>query len=273
MRRYFLLIFFLNCNLWGSFEGYEYGSAAISMGCAFTGLVNDCFAIFFNPAGLSKQKSNEISFFISPNQFGIKELSTAVVASRFSFKFGTIGFAVKKYGFELYSETTTSFAYSKEVHGLYFGSTLNINYLTIKNYGNDITLGVDAGILIRLTKDFFMGLNIKNINAPTIGVKKEKLPIIILSGISYSPIYNFVITLDLQKEFNADVAFASGAEYKLLDVVYLRFGVRNIPSTYSIGMGLFYDFFKVDYSFFNHDQLGTSHSVTINLIFGGKDVI
>lgn len=269
MRRCLLLILLLNNNLWGSFETYEYGSKAISMGTAFTALSNDCFAIFFNPAGLSRQNNNEISFFISPYQFGFKELTTTVLASRFYLKFGTAGIAIKKFGFELYSEITSSISFSKEFANLNFGTTVNINYLKIKNYGNDFVLGLDAGVLILLSKDFFVGFNVKNINAPTIGIKKERLPFIILSGISYSPLENFVVTVDLQKEFKNDVAFASGAEYKLLDFVSVRFGFRNIPSTFSAGLGLTYNIFRMDYAIINHDQLGFTHSFTVNLLLGG----
>lgn len=269
MKKCLFLVFFLNVNLWGSFEGYEYGSKANSMGTAFTALSNDCFAIFFNPAGLSRQKYNEFSFFISPYPFGFKELATSVLASKYSFKFGTFGFAIKKFGFELYSEITSSISFSKEFANLNFGTTININYLKIKNYGNDLTLGLDAGLLIPFSSNFLVGFNIKNINAPTIGIQKEKLPFIILSGISYSPVEDFVITFDFQKEIMNDVAFASGAEYKLLDFVFIRLGFKNIPSIFSAGLGFEYDFLSMDYSLMNHDQFGFTHTFTIKLILGG----
>lgn len=271
MWRYIMLFLLLSARLWASFEGYEYGSKALSMGTAFTALSNDCFAIFFNPAGLSHQRNNEIAFFILPSQFGFKELSTAVLASKFNIKFGTIGIAIKKFGFELYSEITGSVAFSKEFSGLNFGSTLNINYLSIKNYGNDITLGLDAGVLIPFASNIFIGFNIKNINVPTIGVNKEKLPFIILSGITYYPIDNFVLTFDLQKEYQNDVAFASGAEYKIFDFVFVRLGFRNIPSTFTSGLGFKYNYLRMDYSLIKHDQLGITHSITLSLLLGGMN--
>ncbi|RCK77643.1 MAG: hypothetical protein IGBAC_1952 [Ignavibacteriae bacterium] len=271
MKRFILTFFFVNTTVFGSFEGYEYGSKSIAMGCAFTGLSNDCFSIFYNPAGLANSKYNEVAFFLSPYQFGLKELSTTVIVANYHTKYGTIGFAGKKFGFELYQELTGSIVYANQFNKINLGTTININSLTIKNYGNDITLGLDVGVLLPLMSKFYIGFNIKNINAPTIGRKKEKLPQILLSGVSYRPVDDFLITFDLQKEYKSDLSFASGAEYKIYDLASLRIGMRNIPSTYSAGIGVEYNFLRLDYAFLSHQQLGISHSITISIIFGGRD--
>ncbi len=271
MRRFIILILIFNTTVWGSFEGFEYGSRSIAMGSAFTGLSNDCFSIFYNPAGLNNIKFNEASFFVFPYQYGLKELSTTILLFNIFTKYGTFGFAAKKFGFELYKELTGSIAYANNYNQINFGVTININSLSIRNYGNDITVGLDVGVLFPLSQNFDIGFTVKNINAPTIGKKREKLPQALLTGIAYNPVDNFVLTFDMQKEYKSDLCFASGLEYKIFDLVYLRLGLRNLPSTYSAGIGVEFNLLRLDYAFVNHQELGLSHSMTVSILIGGKD--
>ncbi|MBU1299333.1 MAG: hypothetical protein KKF20_06795 [Bacteroidetes bacterium] len=251
-----------------SFEGYETGSRAKSLGNAFVGLADDCWAIYYNPAGLARINQNNFSFFYLPNQFGLSELTTAAIAGSYSTQFGTFGVGVRKFGFELYKELSVTVSYANNVAGIYFGANLNYNHLAIRGYGSDAAIGLDAGVLLPLIKNLYLGVAAKNVNIPTIGKSKEKLPQVFSTGISYTPVNNLILLVDYQKELGFDASPKFGAEYKIFDMLSLRFGVSDNPTSFASGVGIEIAFVHFDYALFTHQELGISHSATITFRWG-----
>ncbi len=258
--------------MFAAFESYETGSRAKSFGNAFVGLADDCWAIYYNPAGIVRINQNTFSFFYSPNQFELSELNTAAVAGNFSTQFGTFGVGVRKFGFELYKEISATVSYANSIAGIYFGTNFNYHYLAIRGYGTDAAISLDAGVLLPLfssvISELFLGISAKNINIPSIGKSREKLPQVFCSGISYSPLNNLILLVDYQKEIGFDASPKFGAEYQIFDMLSLRFGVSDNPTSFASGVGIEVAFVRLDYALFTHQELGFSHSATITFRWG-----
>ncbi|MBI4810680.1 MAG: hypothetical protein HY800_04425 [Ignavibacteriales bacterium] len=163
-------------SCYAGFERTELGVRPFSLGSAYTGLADDIWAISYNTAGLSQLTSYQVSFYYSPQPFGLTELSTASAAAAIPLRFGVIGFSLRKFGFELYREYSGIVSYARSIAGVHLGVNLNYHSVHIDNYGSDAALGVDLGVLVKSFDRISWGVFLKNINSPTIGSTREKLP-------------------------------------------------------------------------------------------------
>ncbi|MDP2207221.1 MAG: hypothetical protein Q8K98_00415 [Bacteroidota bacterium] len=270
MKVLIIFIFLLQHSVFAGFEQTNLGSRANAIGGAFVGLSDDCWSIFYNPAGLSLINFNEAAVYYSPRPFGLSELSTTAFAANYSTKIGTLAFAAKKYGFDLYKEISGTLSYANLFLGINIGTSFHIHTLTIKGYGNDYTIGVDIGIMFPLAYNLLFGFSAKNINAPTIGKMKEKLPQVFSFGTSYSPINNLFLLMDYEKEIMFDGSLKAGFEYWIFEFAALRLGVNEKPSTISGGLGLKYSSMKIDYAIISHQELELTHSITIGFLWGER---
>lgn len=270
MKVLIIFIILLQHSVFAGFEQTNLGSRANALGGASVGLSDDCWSIFYNPAGLYSLMHNEAAAFYSPRPFGLSELSTTAFVANYSTNFGMFALAAKKYGFDLYKEISGTLSYSNLFFGIKIGTNFHIHTLTIKGYGNDYTIGMDVGIMFPLANNLLLGFSAKNINAPTIGRMKEKLPQIFLFGTSYSPINNVFLLIDYEKEIMFDGSLKAGFEYWVFEFGALRFGVNSKPSTVSAGLGLKYLSMKIDYAIISHQELGLTHSITIGYLWGKR---
>lgn len=270
MSKVIIFFFLFHQSVVAGFEQTNLGSRPSALGGAFMGLSDDCWSIFYNPAGLSRINHNEAAVYYSPRPFGLNELSTTAFATNYSTKIGTFALAAKKYGFELYKEISGTLSYANSFLGINIGTGFHIHTLTIKGYGNDYTIGVDIGIMLPLAYNLLFGFSAKNINAPTIGRMKEKLPQVFSFGTSYSPINNLFLLMDYEKEIMFDGSLKAGFEYWVFEFGVLRLGVNEKPSTISGGLGLRYSSLKIDYAIISHQELGLTHSITIGFLWGER---
>jgi hypothetical protein len=262
----FILIFTSTAS--GGFERTELSARARALGGSYVGLADDVWAIFFNAGGLTQLTRKEVSFLYVPEQFGLKELSCSAGAFAFPTGVGVIGFAGRRYGFDLYREFTGTISYANTLSNVGIGFNLNYHSLSIKNYGSAGTVGIDIGILAPVFDQVRLGVSAKNINAPTIGSSRERLPQIFSTGIAYSAIEDLSIMLDYQKELGFDPSPRAGFEYRMADVVAIRGGVSDEPTEYSGGIGIKLSIFQIDYAYSSHQDLGATHIGSISIRWG-----
>ncbi|MGB9663321.1 MAG: hypothetical protein ACPL25_00165 [Ignavibacteria bacterium] len=248
-----------------TFAQFPPGSRQSALGYAFTSVADDQWAIYYNPAGLSNLKNFSAGIYYSPAPFGLNELANGSVVIANMFSFGGIGFSASTYGFELFRESKISLAYAKTFYSDFsFGLKVTYNSVSIKNYGNDYSIGIDFGVLSKLSESVQLGFSARNINRPTYGVKKEKLAQIFSGGISYKPAQNFLISAELEKEVRYPFNFKLGLEYLPVKFFALRAGYNTEPNNYFAGIGIFYSNFVFNYSFISNNYLGYTHSFGID---------
>jgi hypothetical protein len=266
-----IAIFLLSFRItYSQFELLDIGAKPISLGGAFTSLANNSNAVYYNPAGISQLPFREVSFFYSPAPFGLKELANGSVNYVEPTKFGTFGLSAKTYGFELYKEITATLTYANNYNRkIYYGANINYYNLKIQNYGSASTLGIDIGAMAYLTDFLRWGFTAFNLNRPSIGTQKDKLPQVYRTGISVQPRTDLNFVLDVEKDTRYTASVKAGIEYTLYDMIDLRAGIGTEPTKFSGGVGFCYSLFEIDYGFYNHQDLGLTHQGTITINFGG----
>jgi hypothetical protein len=266
MGKVVLCILFGICTAFSGFERTAVGARSASLGNAYTGLADDVWAIYFNPAGLSQLDSWEISFYHSPQTFGLQELSLSAAAAALPISLGTVGIAARRYGYELYREVSGTASFARTLSpNVHIGVSLNYHTVAIRNYGSAGTIGLDVGVLVRLLERVRWGTMITNLNSPTIGEASEGLPQRFSTGIAYTPADVLSLVFDLQKESPFDVNSRFGFEYRIVDAVAVRGGVSDTPSQFAGGFGIRFSFLQLDYGFTTHQELGWSHHASISI--------
>jgi len=268
----FIIIFSLVSfrTAYSQFELLDVGAKPIALGGAFTSLANNSNAVYYNPAGISQMPFREVSIFYSPAPFGLKELANGSVNFVEPTKFGTFGLSAKTYGFELYKEITATLTYANNYRKkIYYGANVNYYNLKIQNYGSDATFGIDVGVLAYLTDFLRWGFSAFNLNRPTIGTLKDKLPQVYRTGLSVQPRNDLNFVLDVEKDTRYTASVKAGVEYTLYDMVDLRAGIGTEPTKFSGGVGFYYSLFEIGYGFYNHQDLGLTHQGTVTINFGG----
>jgi hypothetical protein len=105
----------------------------------------------------------------------------------------------------------------------------------------------------------------RNLNAPTIGAARERIPQQFSAGLAYKPIPSMNILADYRKETGFDASPRLGFEYWMIEWVALRCGVSGEPSRSSGGMGFRFSFVRIDYALSHHQDLGWSHQGSLTL--------
>lgn len=269
MRFLVILIFTAASAAFCGFEQTETGARSRGLACAFSGLSDDPYSIYFNPAGLARLTSGRFSVSAVPGMYGFRELSVTSALAALPTRLGTFAIGVRRYGFELYREMITSAAYAVRAgDDIALGVTFNLLSLAIENYGSASTIGLDAGVQVRILEQLMWGLSAKNINAPTIGSSSEEIARSFRTGIVYCPVKTVALSAELSKEARFAPSEHLGIEYWPVGEFALRFGASSEPPVYAGGFAVRLAPFQIDYAFTTHQELGWIHEISLTLRWG-----
>jgi LysM repeat protein len=241
------------------------------MGGAFTAVPGGAEAVCSNPASLVETQSPELTAAYGRLYSGLTDESKIGQ--------GYFGFAgpVKRYlqgsaGFawndtrlsEAYSETTFAVSYATSVYrGLGTGVTLKYlrrgyvsdSYTAVDPvFGGGYTksgFGADLGFFYRPRPAYALGLAVKNINKPDMGLASpDKLPVEIRAGASYA-LRTSLLGLDASFA-GSDYTVSAGAEYSFQRRYALRMGLsagNDSRRNLNLGVGGRFGLAQFDYSF------------------------
>lgn len=235
---------------------------------SFVSIADDHWSPFYNSAGIAQLNSRGIGVFYAPSPFGMSELATGAISYNEPFSFGNIGLTAQTYGFELFRENSFSITYANNfLQNFYAGIRVKYNSLSIQNYGSDSNFGIDLGFLAHLSNVLKVGFSAVNLNRPTWGETKDKLPQIFRGGFSYLPLKSVLLGFEIEKDVRYPFNLKFGLEYNLLEMFAMRFGYNNSPSKFAGGFGVSYSMFQINYAVSSHLDLGLTHLFGIDLKF------
>lgn len=249
----------------------NYPSGARASGLSNAGIVLvDLWANYHNQACLGFYK--DLSFGYSfENKHVVSDFAQQSIAAAIPTKSGTIGANVTFYGNSKYNESKISLAFGKPF-GEKFSAGIQLNVLSIYQfdyYGYTTTLAVEGGVLYKPIETVLIGAHIYN---PT-GSKYKKLdneevPVIIETGVGFQLGEKLFLLAELEKNFEDRFVFKGGAEYRVIESIFLRLGVSSYRySTYSFGLGFSQKRIKADMAFSHHSILGYTPHLSLNYIF------
>ncbi len=279
MKKIIILVLLFSVSmLFASFNDYEPSVRARGMSGAYTTISQESDGVFYNPAALNIGKNNVSLSSVKLFGNSFSTLNTASFSAKLPKKFGTLAFGLQAFdasyqGVDLTSEKKYSLAHSLcilgDIHSkIYVGYALNFYHLAIDTFGSQTSFGLNVGALAILHQRTRLGFTVSNINNPKIGKDNASdLPQKFAVGISYIPYEGVITALDLKKEFGEPTEIHAGTEVKIHKSFYLRAGVRNQPTSFSMGFRFTKFNINVDYSFNTHSVLGITHHFGIGYNF------
>jgi len=263
--KYFITFFILGFSLYASFEKREAGAREQSLGNSVVALDNTPFAIIYNPANIRPGPAFNV-YANYRNFYGLPGIYQAdIVANTPIYGIG-FAFAVSKYGNDLYSEVEISAGGSYNItENLSLGIGLQGYFLSIKNYGDSQSFGLNLGFQYEYLETLSIGAFITNINNPRIGSVEEELPQTFSLGFKYDLMKRASLFFELFRDVKHEQDYRGGFEYEPYDNIFLRVGIMDNTSSYSFGFGSSINFLIFDYALIDHSVLGISHAITIGV--------
>ena len=269
-RTVIVLIFCVTSRLLGAFEPQMPGGRSVALGGGGVAAPLDTWSAFTNPGTLATLPSRSLALMYAPQQFGLPELARGAFSYVEPTGIGTFALSGTRFGFTLYREVEFRLSFGTPITPAFsVGASVDYYHLTIEHYGSASTFGLDVGMVLSVTDEVRWGFAAMNINAPTLGEEKEKLPQVFSTGVSYQPFPEAAIVIDIVKELQFPAELRVGVEYTVLDLIALRGGTSSDPSLLCAGVGLHYSLLQLDYAFTNHVDLGATHQVSLSVDLGG----
>ncbi len=270
LRFIYLTLFLISTfdgQLQAAFEERLYSTRARALGGAYAALINGQSAIFGNSSSLGYGKNRRVNILYGRSN-GLKELANSGVSVPLPLKWGNIEIGLSRFGFSLYHENIVSVGIGQKLSkNSAIGFTLRYLSTEIRGYGSASALGMDAGLSLKLNQFMNIGLTAKNINAPRLSSSEKSLARSIRLGASFALVEHVLLITEYHKEENQTTIYRVGSEIEILSEQFLRFGISNNPSSFSLGFGFSFNKIDLSYSFNTHQYLDASQFLSFGIIF------
>jgi hypothetical protein len=226
----------------------------------------DVWSAFHNQAGLAYVKKFTAGAF-NESPFLINELSTRGIAVALPVKdLGVFGVSMSYYGYNLYNEKKVGLAYAKSF-GANISAAIQLDYFgtsIAEGYGSNAAFTVEAGFRAQIIPGLFLGVHLFNpTRAKLADYDEEKIPTVLKGGLSYVFSDKVTVSVESEKDIDADNIFKAGVEYHIVKILYVRGGVSTNPTNTAFGFGLNLDSFDFDIAASYHQQLGYTPKVSL----------
>lgn len=265
---FFLMIMFSSRMSRAAFEDLAAGARSAGFAGAFVAVPRSAEDLLINPAAISVLNGISVHLFYT-KPFGLAEMKQGNVSAIFPFSGKSLGLGAQSFGNDKYGESLFCAGFSAPIFkDLFLGSTVRYASLKISGYGSAGTFIFDLGVWAKLAPSVYWGTSVKNITDSKIGRSGEELPQSMTTGFMLSPISQFSMTFDLNKDtrFPLDIRF--GAEYRPLKILALRAGIAGDPQVFAAGFSVKLLNIRIDYAFTSHSELGFTHLFSLTFCKG-----
>ena len=278
----------------------DFSPRTAAMSRSFQTIRGDIGTVFTNPAGMIFSESQQFAFYYSnylldingglagyarPIQ-GLGVMTIAVVYFDYGTMDATNEFAEKTGTFSAY-DLALSAGLSNHLGGNFsYGINLKYAFSKLENY-NASAIAADFGLLYNVPFDqnMYLGVTLLNVgtNFETYAGSKEPLPLSLNVGISKTLAHlplEWAISLKDLNEPRDDFwdyfkEFSIGGEFRISEALRLRLGYNNglnhdlkANNTQrfgglSLGLGIKWAKYRLDYSYSNYGTLGSIHRIGI----------
>jgi len=254
------------------------GARATALGEAYTALVDDASALYWNPAALANMENSE--FFTAYNSY-LVGVSQGYIALSFPSLGGNLGIGAnymdmgKFEGYNQSGNPTGNFGatdsyiflgYGKKLSG---GWSLGISLGSLSDKIKDDTkscLAGTVGVLKEIGGKYRLGAAAQNLGQ---NLGKDPLPLTFKIG-GAAKFSSLTLSADACLPNDNDAYFCLGLEWNLMKAFALRAGYRtgrDEGSGLSAGLGFKVGKFAFDYAFIPYGDLGDTHRVSLKIGF------
>ncbi len=223
----------------------------------------DINSIFSNQAGLADLDGLSFTL-VGENRFLLSEIRSLSAGAALPSKLGTFGLSLNYYGFDLYNEQRIGLAYARKLmNRLSIGAQFIFLNTNIPDYGNAANFTFELGLQAKLSKSLSLGVHTFNPGRVKL-IEDERLPTLLGIGMQYQPSEKLFLIAEVEKDLDYTVRTRFGAEYQLIEQLWLRIGVATQPAEYTFGLGYtLKNSFRIDVSARYHQVLGFSPGIGI----------
>jgi hypothetical protein len=280
-----------DAGLPGEFLNVGVGARPLGMGRAFTGVADDVDAVYWNPAGLSNFRSNQLTFQYSPLPVAgsyqymayAQPVNTrgSIGLSIINLESGKLARTTEVTSTE-FAETGDYDAYERAYLAAYAHRFTNryASGLTLKAVENSIDdvkesgYGADWGNMFSVNENLQFGAMVRNIVQPTykFNTEKETFPRILRAGGSFRTLKGHLLTaLDVEKAMgeSQNPRFHLGFEGHVIENIFFRAGIDQTELT--TGVGIKFKNLQFDYAA-GFQELGLLNRFSLKVFFGGYEV-
>lgn len=266
MRKHFsyLLLILITPFISAATGNVPEGGRSAAMGNASAALT-DFWSLQNNQAGLAFYNQMAAGIYFE-NRFLVKELSLRAGGVVMPVRAGVFGLNVSYFGYELYNESKIGLGFARKF-GERFAAGLQLDYLITalgEDYGSKGVVTFEAGILTKINDHLNIGAHVFNpVNVKLLEYADERIPAVFKVGAAWAFDANIVLTAEVEKETDFDPVVKFGAEYRVIEEIYVRGGISTNPGQYSFGFGLNFKKLKVDFASSVHQVLGWSPQISL----------
>lgn len=264
--RIFISIFFFSCTIYSALGQFGESLAKGGQSLALAGSdahIQGISSAFINQAGLAEL--NGLSAIANAQQqYGIAELNDISLAIGLQAgKSGAFGLTLASYGIDEYRESVVGICYARKIaKSLNIGARLSMLNVNIPNFSSRFLpifdLGAQANILpkLRLAAHLQSPINIEISDSYSVPTKMSL-------GFAYLPSDKLTLSLEAEKYIDRPFAVLVGVDYKVIELLSLRFGAGTTPGTISGGIGLHIKSWTIEGAVSNHEVLGFTSGVSL----------
>lgn len=261
------VVLIFNTTVVAAFERKAGGSLSMGAGCSGLASADSTFCVTTNPAKSALLHSARVDFLFR-NYYQIGGLHQIIADGVFKIYDFPLGIGLSRYGNKLYSETEIRLAFARKITAsFYLGASINSYWLSVEKYGQASCFGLTLAGLYHLLPGVSAAFLLENLNEPEIGRAKEKLPLNMTWGLSYTPFNALELNLDLVKDNRFDFEWRLGLRYKVNRWLGLSAGFREQVNTFSAGFFIARRGLIFSYALEYHQTLGNTHSVGFGVGF------
>jgi hypothetical protein len=246
-------------------------SGNLLLGARSAGMANasltltDLWSVHHNQAGLA-ELLKPVAGLSYENRFLVPELGSQGFAFAIPTLSGVLGTSVTRFGYKNYNETKIGLSFARKI-STKASAGIQLNYHSTfigDQHGQKGNVSFEAGARAEILPELFMGLHIFNPTRTRIAeYNDERMPTIIRVGFGYWYSEKVVVTLESEKDIDAENVVRAGLEYRVVKELFLRTGVSTNPLLTSFGIGLELNHFKVDLATSFHQKLGYSPQISL----------
>jgi len=260
------------------------GARPLGMGEAYTALADDASSMFYNPAGLSNVNFNEIMTMYNNWFSGITQ---QMAGGAFPTNFGVVAVGYSGLnsgdiqGYDANGAATSAFTTSSSSINLSLGRRISSNLSLgagVRSISERLesnrasTIAFDAGLKYRFNTQLTVGLSVLNLGSGLKFITEQTpLPTSYRVGAAFATtMFDEDLNLDLDIVNYTEASKVNlGIEYIIRDFLSLRLG--NSGGIFRAGLGLTANLFAFDYAYLGHQDLGSTHQLSISVLFGAPE--
>ena len=246
--------------LHAAFDYPAYSARSAAMANSYVASTFACDGFMMNPALLS----NATSFYGALNYaqlFALADLRYANGMAGMPVKSFALGLGIEDFGNSLYRETKLALSASKLFYNnlLSIGISFQFYNISVQNYGNSSTIGLNLGIRYQILPALHVAGAIENFNQPRLNGYGEEIPQRIQVGFQYKPLDQLAAHFKIQKDSWFSPEALLGIEYQIFNNLELYSGYSTLGTIPSFGVLLNIKKIEISYAMQYHFDLGPTH--------------